>query len=73
METKIEIRLHFLFPEEMYVNLAWQVSWLCVILEDTFPCIRTVVIVFLVSIYSCGDSVGFAPNFPFKLHLVVPR
>lgn len=33
----------------------------------------TVAISSSVSIYSCGDSVGIAPNFPIKLHLVVPR
>ena len=26
----------------------------------------------IVSIYSCGDSDGFTPFFPFKLHIVVP-
>lgn len=36
METKRE-RLHFLFPEEMYVVLLRQVSWLCFIHQTYLP------------------------------------
>lgn len=71
MDT-ISLRLHSSIPEEM-IDRFYEAGLLALLHPPIpFPCIFTQWIMNHRQHYSCGDSVGFTPNFPIKLHIVVP-
>lgn len=68
---KKRLRPHFLFPEEMIAQFyrgrspgfASSFDFLPMRMHSGYNHRQ---------LHSCGDSVGIAPNFPIKLHIVVP-
>ncbi len=65
------LRSHFLFPEEMIDMFYIGRSPGFASFSDFLP-MRMHSGNNRRQLHSCGDSVGIAPNFPIKLHIVVP-
>lgn len=64
-------RLHLSIPEEMIHLVHIGRSPGLLHSPIPFPC-ECIVALNRRQLYSCGDSVGIQPNFPIKLHIVVP-